>query len=96
MQGHAALVFALWGYIQPEDPTQRKDFIQLMAQIAAGGALLVGLYFTWRSLEISKKTLETQQDQQVTERFTRAIDQLGAINDKGEPKLEIRLGGIYA
>ncbi len=67
-----------------------------MAQIAAGGALLVGLYFTWRRLEISKKTLETQQDQQVTERFTRAIDQLGAINDKGEPKLEIRLGGIYA
>ena len=32
-----------------------------------------------------------------TERFTRAIDQLGATDDKeGEPKLEIRLGAIYA
>lgn len=53
-------------------------------------------YFTWRRVEISQETLETQQDQQVTERFTRAIDQLGQTDDKGRKKLEIRLGGIYA
>jgi hypothetical protein len=47
-------------------------------------------------VEISQETLETQQDQQVTERFTRAIDQLGQTDDKGRKKLEIRLGGIYA
>jgi hypothetical protein len=40
--------------------------------------------------------LEATRDQQVTERFTRAIDQLGAIDDTGKKKLEIRLGGIYA
>ena len=33
---------------------------------------------------------------QLTERFTRAIDQLGAADENGEPKLEIRLGAIYA
>src|SRR3954471_10607316 len=33
---------------------------------------------------------------QITERFTRAIDQLGATDDKGNKRLEIRLGGIYA
>src|SRR5215210_8302934 len=94
------LLCALWWFIRPDlgDATQRKDFAQLMAQIAGGLALLFGLYFTWRRVEISQRTLETQQDQQVTERFTRAIDQLGATTDDNEskPKLEIRLGGIYA
>jgi hypothetical protein len=60
-----------------------------LAQIAGGLALLFGLYFTWRRVEVS-------QQQQITERFTRAIDQLGATDDKGKKKPEIRLGGIYA
>ena len=48
-------------------------------------------------MEISERTLEATRDQQVTERFTRAIDQLGATDDKtGDPRLEVRLGGIYA
>jgi hypothetical protein len=67
-----------------------------MAQIAGGLALLFGLYFTWRRVEISQRTLETQRDQQVTERFTRAIDQLGSTDYKGNKRMEIRLGGIYA
>lgn len=58
-------------------------------QILGGFFLLAGLYFTWRSLEVAREG-------QVTERFTRAIDQLGAIDEKSNPKLEIRLGGIYA
>src|SRR5918994_4213089 len=95
------LFFALWWFIRPDlggagGATQKKDFAQLMAQIAGGLALLFGLCFTWRRVEISQRTLETQQDQQVTERFTRAIDQLGATDDEGNKKLEIRLGGIYA
>jgi Pentapeptide repeats (8 copies) len=60
-----------------------------LAQIMGGAAVLVGLYFTWSSLEVSREG-------QVTERFTKAIDQLGAVNDKGEKQLELRLGGIYA
>src|SRR5215204_622336 len=94
----------LWWFISPTTTTEKKDFAQLLAQIAGGAALLFGLYFTWRRVEISQRTLdtqrqmlETQQDQQITERFTRAIEQLGATDDKeGEPKLEMRLGGIYA
>ena len=87
---------AVWLFISPGTTTQKKDFAQLMAQIAGGGALLFGLYFTGRRVEISQRTLEAQQDQQVTERFTRAIDQLGATDEQGNKKLEIRLGGIYA
>ena len=73
----------------------------------AGAVGLVGLFFTWRSLRQTRKsqeqtqkntqrTLELTEQGQITERFTRAIDQLGATDDKQTPRLEIRLGGIYA
>ncbi len=77
-------------------PALVNEYRRTWAQILAGLFVLLGLYFTWRRVEISQRALETQQDQQVTERFTRAIDQLGATYEDGKPKLEIRLGGIYA
>src|SRR5215207_273613 len=40
--------------------------------------------------------LRQAEQGQITERFTRAIEQLGETNSNGEPKLELRLGGIYA
>jgi hypothetical protein len=78
------LLFAFlnW-YVAPIKPSEKKDLVLAMAQILGGTALLSGLYFTWR-------TLRTNQEGQITERFTRAINQLGST----EP--EIRLGGIYA
>jgi uncharacterized protein YjbI with pentapeptide repeats len=56
---------------------------QTLAQILGGAALLVGLYFT-------SQTLWTTQEGQITDRFTKAITQLGDHN------LAMRLGGIYA
>jgi hypothetical protein len=56
---------------------------QTLAQILGGAALLVGLYFT-------SQTLRTTQEGQITDRFTKAIDQLG------KDILAVRLGGIYA
>jgi hypothetical protein len=56
---------------------------QTMAQILGGAALLVGLYFT-------SQTLRTTQEGQITDRFTKAITQLGDTN------LAVRLGGIHA
>jgi hypothetical protein len=60
-----------------------------LAQILGGLFLLAGLYFTWRRLEVAREG-------QITERFTRAIDQLGAVHENGKRKLEVRLGGTYA
>jgi len=84
------------GAARGDIPTLVNEYRRTWAQIIGGFFVLLGLYFTWRRVEISQKTLETQQDQQVTERFTRAIDQLGKTDDDSEPRLEIRLGGIYA
>jgi hypothetical protein len=82
------LVFLNW-YVAPTKPSERKDLVLALAQILAGTALLSGLYFTWRTLQVNREG-------QITERFTRAIDQLGATDDEGNKLFEIRLGGIYA
>jgi len=82
----------LWKYPQRQVAAvrDRKDRIDLesksrqtLAQIVGGAVLLVGLYFT-------AQTLRTTQEGQITDRFTKAIAQLGDTN------LAIRLGGIYA
>jgi len=75
-----------------------SGFRQTLVQIVGGAALLGGLYFTAQTLRtsqetlrVNQKTLETTQQGQITERFTKAIEQLG---DK--ERLMVRLGGIYA
>jgi hypothetical protein len=54
-----------------------------LAHILGGVLILVGLYFT-------SHTIQVNQEGQITDRFTRAVNQLGS------DRLEIRLGGIYA
>jgi Pentapeptide repeats (8 copies) len=67
----------------------RNDALAIFAQILGGFALLIGLIFAWTNMVATKEG-------QVTDRFYKAIEQLGAADDKGKPKLELRLGGIYA
>ena len=66
-----------------------NDARATIAQILGGAAVLIGLVIAWQNITTTKKG-------QITDRFYKAIEQLGAIDDKGEPKLELRLGGIYA
>jgi hypothetical protein len=94
-------------YIDPQTSTQKKDLVQALGLITAGVAGAIGIFFTWRGQRITQEGLQGTRKQaeenirlaeqgQLTERFTRAIDQLGATDDHGNPRLEIRLGGIYA
>jgi hypothetical protein len=73
---------------------------QTLAQIIGGIAVIAGLFFTWVNLQYTqasaRETIRISDEGQITERFTKAIDHLGAVSDKGEKQLEIRLGGIYA
>jgi uncharacterized protein YjbI with pentapeptide repeats len=69
------------------------------ARDAARGRLLtlgVGLFaagtliYTARSFTLSRRTFELTEQGQVTDRFTKAVEQLGS------GKLDVRIGGIYA
>ena len=51
--------------------------------------LLAGIFFAWQQFDNTNQTLHLSEQGQITERFTRAVDQLGS-ND-----LVTRLGGIY-
>src|SRR6516225_2261792 len=75
------------------------------ALIGAGSAVIVALAGIWanvrntsattevsrRAVEAAQRTVELTERGQVTERYTKAIEQLGS--DKG---LDVRIGGIYA
>jgi hypothetical protein len=89
-------------YIRPQDSGEKKDLIQALGLIMAGLAGIVGVYFTWRNLSNAQDQLTGTQAQlqlaregQIIDRFTKAIDQIGAT-DEGKKRLEIRIGGIYA
>jgi hypothetical protein len=90
--GALALFAAVGGilvwYIAPSGAAEKQALVVTLAQILGGTALLSGLYFTWRTLQVNREG-------QITERFTRAIDQLGKI-ENGQKLFEIRVGGIYA
>ena len=62
----------------------RNDVRATLVQILAGGLVATGLVFTARTLDLNRSG-------QVTERFTRAVDQLGQRDLR---KLDVRLGGI--
>jgi plastocyanin len=100
---------ALHAYVNPDEasdtktaPTARAAVVAAAAsvagvfvQILAGLFLIFGLYFT-------RKTLLTTQEGQITDRFTKAVDQLAARTEgadgssPGHKHIERRLGGIYA
>jgi uncharacterized protein YjbI with pentapeptide repeats len=63
--------------------TAENDVRAILVQALAGLIVLVGTF----------RTLHLNREGQITERFTRAIDQLGQTGDQ---KLDVRLGGIYA
>jgi hypothetical protein len=86
-------------YIAPHTSAQKKDLVQALGLITAGVAGAVGIIVTWRGQRLTQKglqdTLRTTREGQITDRFTRAIDQLGKVED-GQKLFEIRVGGIYA
>lgn len=61
-----------------------------LGQILSGVAVLTGLIFAWQQLGTTSDNLRVSQEGQITDRFSRAVDQLGSDN------LSIRLGGIYS
>jgi hypothetical protein len=64
----------------------RGRLLTLAAGVFAAGALA----FTARNFTLSRRTLDVTEQGQVTDRYAKAIEQLGS------DKLDVRIGGIYA
>lgn len=71
-------------YLDAEDNARKT-----IAQIFGAALVFIGFFLAWQRNQI-------QQKGQLTERFTKAIEQLGARDAQGYPVIGIRFGGIYA
>src|SRR5271165_2777023 len=75
------------GHVRRLDAKERFDRVnearKTLATILGGIVLLAGGFFTYQNLNLAREG-------QITERFSKAVEQLGS------EKLQIRLGGIYA
>src|SRR5271165_1834815 len=97
----AILLAILWkvpqwqvGRVRRLDAKERFDRVnearKTLATILGGAAFLVGGFFTLQHLRVAQQNLEVSREGQITDRFSKAIEQLGS------EKLQVRLGGIYA
>jgi len=73
-------------HLQAARETVRGQLLTLGAGVFAAGALV----YTARNFRLSRRTYTLAEQVQVTERYTRAIDQFGS------GALDVRIGGIYA
>ena len=60
-----------------------------LAQIIGGVLLILSFYSTVQTVQLQSETLNATRDGQITDRFTKAIEQLGSLDSKGEPNIEV-------
>jgi uncharacterized protein YjbI with pentapeptide repeats len=65
-----------------------NDARKTVATLIGGLAILMGFYTAQQQLGI-------QQQVQFTDRYSKAIDEIAASDDAGNPKLAVRIGGLY-
>ncbi|MGW3324265.1 hypothetical protein [Streptomyces virginiae] len=61
-----------------------------LVQAVGGAVVLFGAYATWRQLRVNQEGLNATREGHITDRFSRAVDQLGSA------KTDVRIGGVYA
>jgi hypothetical protein len=75
--------------IAPTDIVKlESDTRATLVQAVDGLVVLVGLFFTWRNLRVTeqnfRQTLDLSRQGQINDRFTKAIEQLGAVDQGGK------------
>ena len=81
--------------VSPTELAQARNNVRTTLLQGFGGmVLLIGAYLTWRQTQISRagsrEELRLSREGQITDRFTRAIEQLGSAD------VAVRVGAIYA
>ncbi|MCI2421410.1 pentapeptide repeat-containing protein [Saccharopolyspora sp. K220] len=69
--------------LQQSQAQLQNNFRSVVLQAVGGMLVIIGAAATWRQVHVSREG-------QITERFTRAVDQIGSEN------VNIRIGGIFA
>ncbi len=79
------------------EPLKAKELFEIenearktLAQIFGGLFVLIGIYLAFRRQTVAEETLRVTERGQITDRFTKAIEQLG------KTELQLQLGAIYA
>ncbi|NEY35324.1 pentapeptide repeat-containing protein [Streptomyces sp. PRKS01-65] len=67
-----------------------NDVRATLLQVLGGLVVLTGAYAAWRQLRVSQEGLRLTQEGYITDRFGRAVDQLGS------DKPDVRIGGFHA
>ncbi|MFF7983375.1 pentapeptide repeat-containing protein [Streptomyces sp. NPDC007901] len=79
------------GHLAAADRLNAVNNVRTTLLQALGGAVvLFGAYATWRQVRVSQDGLNATREGNITDRFSRAVDQLGS------DKLDVRIGGIHA
>jgi hypothetical protein len=71
----------------------RTTLLQGLSALLVLAGAGVGAGVTLRQVRIGREQLAVAREGQITERFTRAVDQLG---QEGPNRVDVRLGGLYA
>ena len=70
-----------------------------LAHMAGASFLFAGLisapFVTWRAV-IAQTQARTAEQGLITDRINKAVENLGARHENGDPNIEVRLGGIFA
>ncbi|WP_204014084.1 pentapeptide repeat-containing protein [Virgisporangium aurantiacum] len=78
----------------PDPPVKGwVDIATGFGQLATAAAAIAALIFTASSLNATRDDLRITEQGQITDRFARAVEQLG---EPGPDRIDVRLGGIYA
>lgn len=79
------------GFAQEKERLKLEDDTRkTVAQIVGGVVLLGSILFTYNTFRLQQESFSLAQEGQFTDRFTKAVEQIGS------DKLEVRLGGLYA
>ena len=102
------LVWFIWIFPETQIPAAWYDAerLKLVAeyqrtsiQVIGGIVVLIGLGVAWWRSKAAMKQAKATEQGNITERFSRAVEQLGATRQKAKdeyaPNMEMRLGGIY-
>jgi uncharacterized protein YjbI with pentapeptide repeats len=80
--------------LQSERLRLRNEMRTTFLQVITALVLIVGAYFTWNQIQDNQKAIQanlrSQQQQQLTDAFNKAVEQLGKTDDS------VRVGALHA